>query len=145
MSSKLWKSKVAVVTGASVGIGAEIALRLANAGITVIGLARRSELIDDLNKQVHSDGAQIHSYRCDMAKEENIAEVFKWIGEHFGGISILICNAGILKANFIVESSNADLKELYDINAYATTLCLREGIKLMRNGKVDKGHIIVLN
>lgn len=46
MSSTLWKSKVAVVTGASVGIGAEVAVRLANAGITVVGLARRAELID---------------------------------------------------------------------------------------------------
>lgn len=46
MSSKFWKSKVAVVTGASVGIGAQVALKLANSGIQVIGLARRSELID---------------------------------------------------------------------------------------------------
>uniref|UniRef100_A0A1I8MQV1 Short chain dehydrogenase n=1 Tax=Musca domestica TaxID=7370 RepID=A0A1I8MQV1_MUSDO len=145
MSSTLWKSKVAVVTGASVGIGAEVAVRLANAGITVVGLARRAELIDDLNKKVHGNGGQIHSYRCDMANEENIGKAFAWIGEHFGGISILVCNAGVLKANFIVESSNADLKQLYDINAYATTICLREGLKLMRNGKVDKGHIMVLN
>ncbi|XP_013116230.2 farnesol dehydrogenase [Stomoxys calcitrans] len=145
MSSEYWNSKVAVVTGASVGIGAHIAIKLANAGITVVGLARRSDLIENLNKDVLESGAKIHAYHCDFTQEQSIDEAFKWIAEKFGSISILICNAGIIKANFVIESSNAEIKELYDLNVFATTICLREGLKLMRTPENHRGHIIVLN
>ncbi|XP_075144640.1 retinol dehydrogenase B isoform X2 [Haematobia irritans] len=145
MTSKYWKAKVAVVTGASVGIGAQIALKLANAGITVIGLARRTELIDNLNKEVNENGAKIQSYRCDFSQEKNIDEAFKWIAKNYGQISILVCNAGIIKANLVIESSNEDIKQLYDLNVFATTICLREGLKLMKSEENNNGHIIVLN
>lgn len=51
--SQYWKTKVAVITGCSSGIGAKIALKLANNGVMVIGLARRTELIDVSKKEIH--------------------------------------------------------------------------------------------
>ncbi|TMW49453.1 hypothetical protein DOY81_005463 [Sarcophaga bullata] len=143
--SKYWQSKVAVVTGASGGIGAKIALKLANAGINVVGLARRTQLIDELNNNVTGCG-KIDSHHCDLSDENNITEAFNWIRNTYSSISILVCNAGIIKANFLMESNSKDLKELYDINCYATTICLREGLKLMRStDAAAKGHIIVMN
>lgn len=55
----------------------------------------------DLNTKVNTNGAKIHSYRCDLLKDQDIEHAFKWIKEHFGSIAILICNAGIIKANLL--------------------------------------------
>lgn len=135
--------QVALVTGASVGIGAQVAVLLANKGITVVGLARRSELIEDLNKQVTGRG-KIHGRHCDLSNEKCITAAFKYVQENFPPITILVCNAGMLKANFISESSGKDMRELFELNVVATSICLREGLKQMRASKV-KGHIIIMN
>uniref|UniRef100_A0A1A9W2U3 Dehydrogenase/reductase SDR family member 11 n=1 Tax=Glossina brevipalpis TaxID=37001 RepID=A0A1A9W2U3_9MUSC len=144
MTSKYWYGKTAVVTGASSGIGASVALKLANAGITVIGLARRVELIEELNNQITGEG-KIHAYCCDLSDESNILEAFRWIQEKFTTFQILICNAGMVKANFLSESPSADVKQLYDLNIFATTICLREGLRIMRSTPNLKYHIIIMN
>ncbi|XP_004523201.1 farnesol dehydrogenase [Ceratitis capitata] len=135
--------KVALVTGASAGIGAQIALQLANNGITVIGMARRTELIENLNKEVTGLG-KIHARHCDLSSEESITAAFQYVNETFPPLTILVCNAGMLKANFISESTGKDIKDLFDLNVVATSICLREGLKLMRTNK-SQGHIIVMN
>ncbi|XP_067618646.1 farnesol dehydrogenase [Eurosta solidaginis] len=135
--------QVALITGASAGIGAQIAVLLANKGITVVGLARRVELIDDLNNQITGSG-KIYSRQCDLSKEECILSAFQYVRETFPSITILICNAGMLKANFISESPGKDIKDLFDLNVVGTSICLREGLKLMKTNKTN-GHIIVMN
>ncbi|XP_017058764.1 farnesol dehydrogenase [Drosophila ficusphila] len=138
-----FRNKVAVVTGASVGIGASTAVELANAGMVVVGLARRSELIEALNDQVTGDG-KIFARKCDLSDEEQLTETFNWIRRDFDVIHVLVCNAGILKANFLSESSTKDIKELFDTNVVATASCLREALKHMAAVKV-RGHIVVMN
>ncbi|XP_036324838.1 farnesol dehydrogenase [Rhagoletis pomonella] len=135
--------QVALITGASAGIGAQIAVMLANKGISVIGLARRAELIKDLNKQVTGHG-KIHPHHCDLSSEECILSAFEYVRDTFPPITILVCNAGILKANFIAESTGKEIKELFDLNVVSTSICLREGLKSMRANKT-KGHLIVMN
>lgn len=90
----MWKGKLAVVTGASAGIGAAIIEDLANAGINVVGLARRVEKIDDLIKSIGSTPGNVHAYQCDVSDLQSIKAAFEWIEEKFGSISILINNAG---------------------------------------------------
>ncbi|XP_037954623.1 farnesol dehydrogenase-like isoform X1 [Teleopsis dalmanni] len=86
--SEYWHHNVAVVTGASVGIGASIAVALANAGMVVIGISRRTELIDELNKKVKGKG-KIFSRHCDLTNEAAIVETFNWIREKFYVIHVL--------------------------------------------------------
>ncbi|KAI9584394.1 farnesol dehydrogenase [Glossina fuscipes] len=144
MTSKYWYKKTAVITGASSGIGACVALKLANAGITVIGLARRVELIEELNNQITGEG-KIHAYCCDLNDEPSILEAFKWIQEKFTTFQILVCNAGMIKANFLSESPTSDIKQLYDLNVFSTTICLREGLRAMRSTPNLNCHIIIMN
>lgn len=91
-----WTGKVAVVTGASRGIGATIALDLARAGLITIGLARNVEEIEklrsDLPVQVQKN---FHGLYCDVGKEEDIVAVFKEIVSRFGGVDVLVNNAGV--------------------------------------------------
>ncbi|SPP81336.1 farnesol dehydrogenase [Drosophila guanche] len=143
MDNSYWRNKVAVVTGASVGIGASTAVLLANAGMTVVGLARRVQLIEVLNDQVKGEG-KILAHECDLNDEQQLTSAFAWLREKFQCIHVLVCNAGILKANFLSESTTKDIKELFDTNVVATACCLREGLKLMAAANV-RGHIVVMN
>ena len=90
-----WTGKVAVVTGASVGIGAEIMKTLLAHGLKVVGLARRVENIQELAVHAKHEG-QLLAVRCDVTKCEDIENAFQTIEKTFGNIHILINNAGIL-------------------------------------------------
>ena len=90
-----WVGKVALVTGASAGIGASIAEELAKAGVKVFGLARRVEKIEELKKNVGVVKGEIIPLKGDVSKEDEILAVFKVIKEKFGKIHILVNNAGI--------------------------------------------------
>ncbi|XP_060646045.1 farnesol dehydrogenase [Drosophila nasuta] len=143
MENFQWRNKVAVITGASVGIGASTAVALANAGMVVIGLARRQELVEALNSQVTGEG-KIIGRKCDLSNDEQLISSFNWIQEKFHCIHVVICNAGILKANFLSESPTKDIKELFDVNVVATASCLRETLKHMAKIRVPC-HIVVIN
>ncbi|XP_054725468.1 farnesol dehydrogenase-like [Anastrepha obliqua] len=137
------RSGVALVTGASSGIGAQISVFLANKGITVLGLARRVALVENLNAHVLG-GGRIVPYHCDLTSEDSIFLAFEYLRNSFPPLTILVCNAGILKSNFLAESPGQDIKELFDVNVVGTSICLREGLKLLRETKT-KGHFIVMN
>lgn len=83
-----WLGKRAVVTGASSGIGTAIGIDLANAGLSVIALARRRERLDEIKSKVtRTNGAsKIYPITCDVSDEAEVRKTFIWIGENFGGI-----------------------------------------------------------
>lgn len=92
-----WAGKVALVTGASVGIGAEIAKVLAEKGMKVIAIARRLEKLKELAACIKSElKTDIYPMACDVRKEEDILRVFNWANDKLGGVDVLINNAGVL-------------------------------------------------
>lgn len=99
-----WRGKVAVVTGASSGIGAEVALALANSGLVVVGLARRHERIEELATQVTAGGTgRIHAIKCDVTSEAEVREAFTWTRNELGGrIHVLVNNAGMMSSGFLI-------------------------------------------
>jgi NADP+-dependent farnesol dehydrogenase len=90
-----WRGKVAVVTGASAGIGAAIVRDLAKNGVTVVGLARRVEKIEEIARDFPVEYGKVHAYHCDVSNLQTIRDAFKWIEEKFGVVNILVNNAGI--------------------------------------------------
>ncbi|XP_055604137.1 farnesol dehydrogenase-like [Uranotaenia lowii] len=91
-----WIGKVAVVTGASSGIGATIAKELALAGMIVVGMARRVQLIEALKEDLPAGAAaRLYAIRCDVTKETDILEAFDYIERKFGGVDVMVNNAGI--------------------------------------------------
>ncbi|XP_046964335.1 farnesol dehydrogenase-like [Vanessa cardui] len=143
-----WAGKVAVVTGASSGIGAALSLRLANHGLTVVGLARRTHLIDDLASKVTGAG-NIVTKSCDVSKPEDIEAAFKWVEQKFGGPHVLVNNAGFLKTGCITDvgenplSDDAVLSTL-DVNLKGMVMCTRKAVSSMRKRNFN-GHIINVN
>uniref|UniRef100_A0A182N5L1 Dehydrogenase n=1 Tax=Anopheles dirus TaxID=7168 RepID=A0A182N5L1_9DIPT len=138
-----WVGKIALVTGASSGIGQDVAITLANAGMVVIGIARRAELITLLSTKVTGTG-KIFAKKCDVSNETEIMETLNWIRREFGGVDVLINNAGIFRYNFISQSETTDFRDTFNVNVLATCIFVREVIKDMK-ARESYGHIVLLN
>lgn len=141
-----WVGKVAVVTGASSGIGAATVLSLVKAGLKVIGLARRVDKIEELRRQIPKNAiGQLISRKCDVSSEENIKETFAWIITQFGGVDVLINNAGVLNQTSLSGTDNSDLvRQVLDVNVLGLVFCTREAYQSMKSRGVA-GHVIHIN
>ncbi|KAL9700627.1 hypothetical protein quinque_004068 [Culex quinquefasciatus] len=142
-----WTGKVAVVTGASSGIGAAIAKSLAKAGMVVVGLARRVERVESLRDDLKDEATRkrLHAVKCDVSKEEDILKAFSWVEEKFGGVDVLVNNAGIARKTSLVAPGNtAMLREVIDTNVMGLVMCTREAFQSMKKRSVD-GHIVHIN
>ena len=91
-----WTGKVALVTGASAGIGVAIVEKLVENGMKVVGCARNSEKLNDIATRVNKTGpGEMYAQKCDLNDENDILKIFKFIKEKFGTIHICVNNAGL--------------------------------------------------
>lgn len=141
-----WVGKVAVVTGASSGIGAQILIDLVNAGVKTVGIARRVDRVEALKSKVKPEfQSNLFAQKGDVTDEASIKSVFAWIEENLGGVYILINNAGCQRTTNIVDPDNTQaLKEVIDTNVFGTVYAVREAFQTMQKGNAN-GHIILLN
>ncbi|XP_052897702.1 farnesol dehydrogenase-like [Anopheles moucheti] len=142
-----WTGKVALVTGASSGIGAATVKALANAGMIVVGLARRVERVEALRAEVTESAAKhLHAIRCDITREEDILAAFRQVEERFGGVDVLINNAGVAVGGITLftPENTAELRRVVDTNVMGLVLCSREAYQSMSSRSVD-GHIVHVN
>lgn len=95
-----WLGKIALVTGASSGIGASVTEKLARAGVKVYGLARRVEKVKELKEKVGGVKGEIIPLKGDVSSEEEVLKTFKTIKEKSGKIHILVNNAGVARRGF---------------------------------------------
>lgn len=139
-----WKGKLAVVTGASSGVGAVVAEKLVRNGINVIGLARRSEVIEENIKKFGELSGKMYARKCDLSSIESIKETFKWIEETFGTINILVNNAGASSLNNVTQEGDEAEKlvnQMISTNFIGLVHCTRKAIELMK--KSDDPSIII--
>jgi len=142
-----WSGRTALVTGASVGIGRQVTEDLARHGVTVIACARNIESIEELAKTVAADSknGKIHAVKCDLIKEENILQLFKFIEDKFKHVDILVNNAGLSNPDNLLTGRTEKWREMIDLNVVALSVCAREALRLMEKHKIDDGHIININ
>ncbi|XP_055715430.1 farnesol dehydrogenase-like [Phlebotomus papatasi] len=141
-----WNNKVAVVTGASSGIGAAIAKDLVKAGMITIGLARRVEKVEALKKDLPENlQGNLHAVKCDVSKEDDIVRVFEWIETKFKGIDVLINNAGIIRETELINKDNSiAIREVINTNVLGPVFCTREAYKSMeKHGR--NSHVVHIN
>lgn len=142
-----WVGKIAVVTGASAGIGAAIVKDFMKAGIHVIGLARRVEKIEEIRNSLESTDGKLYTHKCDVSDQESIKSAFKWIEEKFGKIHILVNNAGVVKNVSILDADDEagkKLDETISTNFTGLIHCSRAGFQLIKKSN-DYGFIININ
>ncbi|XP_055695282.1 farnesol dehydrogenase-like [Lutzomyia longipalpis] len=141
-----WKNRVAVVTGASAGIGAAIAKDLAKAGMITIGLARRVERVEALKKDLPGNvQGNLHAVKCDVSNEDDIVRVFSEIDAKFNGIDVLINNAGVARHTELINKDNSSkIREIINTNVFGVVFCTREAYKSMeKHGR--NSHIVHIN
>jgi 3-oxoacyl-[acyl-carrier protein] reductase len=139
MSAKL-SGKVAVVTGASKGIGAEIALQLAAEGAAVVvNYASSKEGADRVVAEVVGKGGKAVAVRADLSQPEEIGLLFDEAKKAFGRIDILVNNAGIYQFAPIEEVTPEHFRKQFDLNVLGLLLASREAVK---HFGADGGNII---
>ncbi|XP_059609379.1 farnesol dehydrogenase-like [Phlebotomus argentipes] len=142
-----WSKKVAVVTGASSGIGAEIAKDLARVGVIVVGLARRVEKVEALKSDLGENVREnLHCLKCDIRSEEEIVSVFGKIIELFGGVDILINNAGVADNTFKLtdRGKSSTINDIIQTNIVGLINCTREAVSSMKERNFP-GQIVHIN
>jgi 3-oxoacyl-[acyl-carrier protein] reductase len=123
--------RVALVTGASQGIGHACALRLAEAGATVAAAARNQQKLDELVAQITAAGGKAAAFPLDVADEEQIKATFKAAIAQFGKIDILVNNAGITRDQLVMRMKRADWDAVLNTNLTSAYLCIQQVIAPM--------------
>lgn len=132
--------KVAVVTGASRGIGHAVAGALLAEGCAVVGAARSISA----PRQKSADRHAITELRCDVRDERSVAALFDSVKKQFGQLDILINNAGMAHALCNVEDLSLETwREVLDTNLTGMFLCTRAALPLMRKGGVIVNNLSV--
>lgn len=141
MSDFRLDGKVALVTGASYGIGFNIALGLAEAGATIVFNDIKQELVDKGLQGYKEAGVNAHGYVCDVTDEDAVNEMVAKIEKEVGVIDILVNNAGIIKRIPMIEMTAAQFRQVIDVDLNAPFICAKAVIP----GMIKKGHGKIIN
>ena len=121
--------KIAVITGASSGIGEAAARLLVDEGVNVFLAARRKERIDALAEEL---GTNAIAVQTDISKPEEVRSLFELVKERFGGLDLLCNNAGMGIFSQFADSKPEDWKTQIDVNLYGVLYCTHAAIPLMK-------------
>lgn len=134
------KNKNAVVTGATRGIGREIAFTLAKNGANVaINYRTLNEEVERLIEELKSYGTNIVAVKCDISDEEEVKNFIAESKKQLGSIDILINNAGITKDGLLMRMKEKDFNDVLEVNLKGTFITTREAASIMmkqRHGKI---------
>ncbi|CAB3376392.1 Hypothetical predicted protein [Cloeon dipterum] len=142
-----WVGRVAIVTGASAGIGAAIAKALAQNGMRVVGVARREERIQELADALKKENTkgELFPFKGDITIEEDVKRVVQWTRDTLGGADVLVNNAGRAVLTKLSEVSIEDMHKVFGLNVFALTQLTGCVIQDMKSRGVDDGHIFHIN
>ncbi|MGN0620115.1 MAG: SDR family NAD(P)-dependent oxidoreductase, partial [Ruminiclostridium sp.] len=135
------KGKIALVTGASYGIGFAIAKGLAAAGATIVFNDIKQELVDKGLEAYKAEGIEAKGYVCDVTSEEQVNALVATIEKEVGVIDILVNNAGIIKRIPMCDMSAADFRAVIDVDLNAPFIVAKAVIPAM----IKKGGGKIIN
>ncbi|RWP39141.1 SDR family oxidoreductase [Mesorhizobium sp.] len=127
--------RAALVTGASKGIGAEIARRLARDGFSVVvNYARGAEAAESVVREIEAEGGTAIAIQADVGDPKGVARLFDAAEQAFGGLDVLVNNAGIMKLAPFAEMDDADFDRQIAVNLGGVFRGMREGARRLRDG-----------
>jgi len=133
--------KIALITGASYGIGFAIAKGYAKAGATIVFNDIKQELVDKGLKAYEDEGIKAHGYVCDVTDENAVNEMVAKIEKEVGVIDILVNNAGIIKRIPMTEMTADEFRQVIDVDLNAPFIVSKAVIPSM----IKKGHGKIIN
>jgi len=132
--------KVAIVTGASRGIGRAISVALAQEAATIVLAARSIQQLQITAEQVTNAGGEAQIFQVELIEEQSIRNLIQVTGEKFGRLDILVNNAGVTHSAELEQTSTEDWQRCMSINARAPFILCREALGLLKKSKA--AHII---
>ena len=141
LNDERWHQEVAVVTGASSGIGMAIARQLSTLGMKVILMARREAALHALAKELNAQGGHAFVYPINLRDTEALERILGEIQEQHGAIRLMVNNAGLGHHAPLLSGSTAHWREMLEVNVLATCVCTREAVQQMR-AHGDWGQVI---
>jgi NAD(P)-dependent dehydrogenase (short-subunit alcohol dehydrogenase family) len=136
-----FKDKVVVVTGAASGIGEAISRRFAKSGARLGLLDMDAEAVAALASDVASGGTKVVDCACDVANENDCSRAVQRVLHHFGGIDILINNAGITQRSAFEDTAADVFKRVMDVNFFGSLYCTRFALSSLIE---RRGQIVVI-
>ena len=130
--------KIAIVTGASQGIGETIAVEMAKSGANVFCLARNKNALDSTINKIISNGDKASAYSCDISDNEQFNNIVTDIFKEYGSIDILVNNAGITNDTLLMRMSDDQWDSVLNINLKGSFTCTRSVIKYMMKKKAGR-------
>ncbi|NID16244.1 SDR family oxidoreductase [Luteibacter yeojuensis] len=129
------ESRIAIVTGASRGIGAAVARRLGRDGfIVVVNYAGGAQAAGGVVREIEAAGGKAITAQADVSKAADVRRLFDTVEEVYGGIDVLVNNAGVMALSTVAELKDEDFDRLFDINVKGSYNTMREAAKRLRNG-----------
>jgi NADP-dependent 3-hydroxy acid dehydrogenase YdfG len=132
--------KVAVVTGASSGIGEATAEALAAEGATIVAAARREDRLDDLVGRIDGNGGRTLAVACDVTEEEQAHDLIRRAREAFGQVDILVNNAGVMQLSKIEKGLSDEWRRMFGVNVLGLLYVTEAAIDTMK--EQGSGHIV---
>jgi NADP-dependent 3-hydroxy acid dehydrogenase YdfG len=123
-----WRGRVAIVTGASSGIGEGVARALAGAGLKVALAARRKERLDALVAELAKAGGEAMAVQADMADEASIKALYAAVTKRWGGLDVSVQNAGVGGMTPFGSADPKAWREALDVNVLGVSLCVKEAL-----------------
>lgn len=140
-----WHNCVAVVTGASSGIGAAITRKLISAGVMVVALARRMDRLEQLREELPQDRrSRLRIMQCDVSDVSSVNAVFDAVQGDLGNVDILINNAGKLSGGQLLTMSVDTVQQMLQTNVMGVVYCTQRAFESMRQ-RQSKGHVVLIN
>ncbi|TWJ19632.1 3-oxoacyl-[acyl-carrier-protein] reductase [Geobacter argillaceus] len=134
----LVQGKVALVTGASRGIGRAVALRLAAEGASVVVTATSQEAAQKTADEIIAAGGKALAVKVDVTVADEVAALMARTVETFGRLDVLVNNAGITRDGLLMRMKESDWQAVIDTNLRGTFLCTREASKLMTKARFGR-------
>lgn len=128
-------TQIAIITGASKGIGRHIAIQLAQQDYVVVPVARSLDLLNTLAEEITAEGGACHPFAADLTQEADVNALLDFVGAHFGQVDVLVNNAGVGVFKNVEDLSFADWKGVLAVNLDAMFLLTRACVPHMKARK----------
>jgi uncharacterized protein len=137
------RGRVAIVTGASSGIGLGVARHLARAGAAVVLGARRGHMLDEAVANIRAEGGRAEAVTMDVTSEADVSRLVSRAQMAFGGLHIAVCNAGFGLYGSVEETPPDVMRRMMEVNFIGTFLTARAALPIFR--RQASGHLTIVS
>lgn len=140
---KSLKGEIALITGSGGGIGREVSVNLAKQGCCLVLWDKDEQGNEETGRMVRSLGAKAYVYKCDVADRDNVYKLAKDVEKEVGRVSILVNNAGIVSGRQLLDLSDEDITQTFNVNTLAHFWTLKAFLPSMV--EANRGHVVTVS